>query len=488
MIKKMLSFMASIVAAGATATAIYAFDRLPTIKDTYQDIKSKPVMITESIYTIIDENGKLIELPTKRKTVKFYNWQDNSFVMIQYNDEGNPYLYEKVTFNADGLMTSSSLKTQKVSLDKTYEYAADFSGYDIYSVSDSVSDGQKLKSNSFAMEKEDDGFVSFEYAYNPDGTIAKTKKTTGYAYSGDLRKDAKKTQMQEGTVYYYYYEDGKLSSIIMEKDTATKKRRTYYLNNKKTNDESYEMNKNGDCIKETTSSTTYIYKYTYDGNKNWTQKDSFYEDKNDDIKYNHPLLRTKREIVYSGSTQEPAVPLTLYSFDSKDDILNDIENSLKEMEKNPVRTTSSKPFTSERTDPMDDKKVLYIVFNAPQKVNEYVDNISLVLRKKEGSAPEIYINWKEFLNEGSCLVTYRIDDEKARTEEWVLSSDEKASFYDGDTNELLEKLKYANTFIARTVPFNEPPCTAVFDISSLRNLDAKYSWLYKKDYDITVRQ
>ncbi|MBR1910879.1 MAG: hypothetical protein IJ828_00835 [Treponema sp.] len=472
--KQMLAY--SVAALTVTGTAA-AFDRLPTIKDTYQDIKGKPVMITESIYTIVDENGKLVELPTKRKTVKFYNWQNSSFVMIQYNDEGNPYLYEKVTFNADGLMNTSYLKTQKVSLDKTYEYTPDFSGYAIYS----SSEGEKTKLNSFAIEKEDDGLVSFEYAYNPDGTIAKTKKTTGFAYSGDLRKDAKKTQPQEGTVYYYYYEDGKLSSIIMEKDTATRNRRTYYLNNKKTNDAAYELNKNGDCIKETTSATTYIYKYTYDGNKNWIQKDSFYEDKNDDIKYPHPLLRTKREIVYSGSASEPEIPVALYSFDSKDDILADIENSLKEMEKNPVKVTSAKPFTSERTDPMDDKKVLYIVFNAPQKVNEYVDNISLVIRKKEGSAPDIYINWKEFLNEGSCIVTYRIDDEKARTEEWVLSSDEKASFYDGDTNELLEKLKHATTFIARTVPFNEPPCTAVFDISSLRNLDAKYSWLYKKD-------
>ena len=250
-LKQLLSFS---VASLISISTMSAFDRLPTIKDTYQDIKAKPVMITETIYTIIDKNGKLEELPTQRKTVKFYNWQNNSFVMIQYNDEGNPYLYEKVTFNADGLMTSSSLKTQKVSLDKTYEYNSDYSGYDIYS----VTDGKKIKSSSFSLEKEDDGIVSFEYAYNPDGSIAKTKKTTGFAYSGDLRKDAKKTQAQEGTVYYYYYEDGKLSSIIMEKDSASRNRRTYYLNNKKTNDESYELNKNGDCIKETTSSTTYI--------------------------------------------------------------------------------------------------------------------------------------------------------------------------------------------------------------------------------------
>ena len=119
----------------------YSFDRLPTVKDTYQDIKSKPAMITETIYTLIDENGKLVELPTQRKTVKFYDWQNNKFVMVQYNDEGNPYLYEKVTFNNEGLMISSALKTQKVSLDKTYEYNSDFSGYDIYT----VTDGEKLK-------------------------------------------------------------------------------------------------------------------------------------------------------------------------------------------------------------------------------------------------------------------------------------------------------------------------------------------------------
>ena len=129
----------------------YSFDSLPTVKDTYQDIKSKPAMITETIYTLIDENGKLVELPTQRKTVKFYDWQNNKFVMVQYNDEGNPYLYEKVTFNNEGLMISSVLKTQKVSLDKTYEYNSDFSGYDIYT----VTDGEKLKTNSFELVKED---------------------------------------------------------------------------------------------------------------------------------------------------------------------------------------------------------------------------------------------------------------------------------------------------------------------------------------------
>ena len=470
-----------------------AFDRQPTLRDTYQDVRTEPLQITEKIFTLSDQNGKYVELPTLRQNVKYFDWQRKVFVMVQYNDAGMPYLYEKVTFSDDGLLQSSVLKTRRALINKEYEYNADYTGYEVYSVSDSG----RIKVASFELEREDEGYSSFDYSYDKSGAITKTKKTTGYSFSGDLRKDAQNNPPNDGTVYYYFYEDGKLSSIITETDSSSKRRRTYYVNNKKTDDELSEVNDKGDVTRETTLTSTYIYKYIYDSNLNWVQKDSFYEDKTDDLKYRPPLLRPRREIVYSGTVTEPQMPDVLFSFESIDDKQDTADKTElaeatpeEEAEKDAsvvVKPSGLKPFTSERTDPMDDKKVLYIVFNAPQKVNAYVENVSLIIRKKEGQEPELYINWKEFLSQTSCFVTYRIDNGPARTEEWTVSTDEKASFYDGDTTALLDKLRTAQKFIARTTPFNEAPCTAEFDVSTLKNLDESYSWLYARDYT-TVRQ
>ncbi len=465
-----------------------AFDTQATISDMFSDVRGKPVLIEETFYTLTDRNGKLFEETTGRKTIRSYDWQNNSFSAISYNDAGNPYLYERSSYTADGLASSYMRKSKAGLISRRWEYNENFTAYDIYTA---LNGGEEYKSTSFSVEQEGGEWLSFEYSYDKAGNISKTKKTTGYPYKGDLRQDAKAGPATEGTVYYYFYEDDSLASITLEKDTSSKRVRTYYVNNKKIRTESFLLNKNADVEKETSSGSSYVYKYLYDGNGNWLQKDSFYEDSGDEIKYNRPLLRSKRSIQYNGSTEAIQEPDVLYAFDSGDDdsqeklaMQQTPEEALSEDDASKVPSESILygPFTSIKTDPMDDKQTLYLVFNAQEKVNDYSDNVSLVIRKKQGSKPEVYINWKEFLNHGRCLVSYRIDDGKARTEEWTLSTDEKASFFDGDVLQLLLKMKEANQFIARTTPFNEPPCTAIFDISSFKNLDEKYNWLFKKDW------
>ncbi|GEM_PF-1871278 len=451
--------------------SLYAFDKAPNVRDLLSDIHSQPSLITETIYTLSDENGKITEHPTLRKNIKHYNWTGRTLSVIRYNDAGKPYAYEKLTFTSDGLLSTSTLQTKGSTSVTSYEYTEDYSGYTQYV---SVDGGEKIKKQSFELGKEDGEYVSYEYSYASDGSIAKAKKTLHYAYSGDLRKDVLSMAENPDSVYYYHYTDGKISSIVVEKDSATRQRKVYYRNNKRYMEESFELNENGDCVKETSADSIYVYKYTYDSKGNWTQKDSFFENKNDDFKYDHPLLRTKRDIQYDPAAT-PAVPAEFFSFDAENDEIREEVLAADEL-------GSDKPFTSIKTDPIDDKKVLYIVFNAPQRVNDYVDNVTLVIKKKEGSKPELYVNWKEFLNERSCYVTYRIDDDKAKTEEWLLSTDEKASFYNGDIAALLDKLRNASQFIVRTTPFNEPPCTAIFDVSALRNLDRQYLWLYNRDY------
>ncbi len=482
--KKFLTFLGL----SFTVFASFAFDKQANIKDMYSDIHSQPVFIEESIFTLSDKNGKIIEEPTMRKTQRYYDWKSKSFTSIGYNDAGQPYLYEKVQFTNDELVKEYLRITEKGSISRRYAYNSDFSGYDVFT---KINDGEEKRTSSFSMDVELDKIVSFEYTYNDKGAIAKTKKTVGYPYTGDLRQDAKTKETPEGTVYYYFYEDDKLASITQETDTESNHKLSFYVNNKKVRTETYTYNKANDVEKETTAAANYLYNYTYDNNNNWLQKDSYYEDRTDEIKYSRPLLRTKRTIQYNGSVSQPGIPQTMYAFDAAysnqqtaatDSQTDSDAVASDDASKIPVSSSLKEPFTSIKHDPMDDKDTLYIVFNAPQHVNDYTESVSLVIRKKEGCKPEIYINWKEFLSQGPCYVTFRIDNDKARTEEWTMSTDEKASFYDGDTLELLIKLSKADQFIARTTPFNEPPCTAIFDISTLKNLPQKYNWLYKKDF------
>lgn len=48
------------------------------------------------------------------------------------------------------------------------------------------------------------------------------------------------------------------------------------------------------------------------------------------------------------------------------------------------------------------------------------------------------------------------------------SSDNSATFYPGDHEELIKRLAVSKRLVARTQPYNESPVTAVFDLTSIR--------------------
>ena len=153
-----------------------AFDTQANVTAMFSDVKGKPVLIEENFYTLTDRNGKLSEESTGRKTIRSYDWQAGSFSAIAYNDAGNPYLYERSSYTADGLAASYMRKSKAGLLQRRWEYNADFSSYDVYT---SLNGGDEYKSTTFTVERDGEGWSSFEYSYDKAGTIIKTKKTTG---------------------------------------------------------------------------------------------------------------------------------------------------------------------------------------------------------------------------------------------------------------------------------------------------------------------
>ena len=142
---------------------LHAFDKAPNVRDLLSDIRSQPTLITETIFTLSDENGKITEHPTLRKNIKHFNWIGKTLSVIRYNDAGKPYAYEKLTFTSDGLLSTSTLQTKKGSTLTKYEYLPDFSGWTQYV---SVNGGE---STGVLVDGESVVFVHAEVDYLPFG-------------------------------------------------------------------------------------------------------------------------------------------------------------------------------------------------------------------------------------------------------------------------------------------------------------------------------
>jgi hypothetical protein len=124
------------------------------------------------------------------------------------------------------------------------------------------------------------------------------------------------------------------------------------------------------------------------------------------------------------------------------------------------------------TDPMDDSKKVYFLLRSEKGSSSYGSPIVLVIRYSGGNT-ELYINWRDYLADNS-QVTYRIGSGEPNTQQWQQSNDSTATFYPGNVPELLRKLRDVERFVARTIPYDEGPTTAVFDVSGLKQAAAPH--------------
>ncbi|MBP5157290.1 MAG: hypothetical protein ILP18_05405, partial [Treponema sp.] len=58
----------SLLLAALATFPLAAFDTQANVADMFSDVKGKPILIEEEVYTLTDRNGKLHEESTGRKT------------------------------------------------------------------------------------------------------------------------------------------------------------------------------------------------------------------------------------------------------------------------------------------------------------------------------------------------------------------------------------------------------------------------------------
>ena len=246
---------------------------------------------------------------------------------------------------------------------------------------------------------------------------------------------------------------------------------------------SYDKDGELDCINETfyddaeleirtvsnrTGSLSFLsgtreYKYKYDDKRNWIKKTTFEARK----KYGETVFEAtniiRRKIVYSNG--ESSVPDTIKPVILKiDDNENNSANAIEaEIEKD--------LYVWEKVDPFDDVNTVYFSLSA-DKTRSSNENVSLVIRAKPDET-EVYIRWDNYLG-SEAYVTSRIDDGAVDEREWSISTDKEATFYPGDTVELIHAFINAEKYVVKITPYNESPVTAYFNLSGFSRKAEKY--------------
>lgn len=128
---------------------------------------------------------------------------------------------------------------------------------------------------------------------------------------------------------------------------------------------------------------------------------------------------------------------------------------------------------STKIDPIDDSQIILFVLTADSGEGVYGGPIGLIIRhSSEGT--EIYVNWASYMG-SDAYVTLRVGQEPAQQDEWMMSSDSKATFYPGNTVGLVKKLFAADKMVVQCTPYSENPITAIFDIRGLKNVSIPYA-------------
>lgn len=126
-----------------------------------------------------------------------------------------------------------------------------------------------------------------------------------------------------------------------------------------------------------------------------------------------------------------------------------------------------------RTNPMDDSKTVLLALKADQGQSRMGKPVTLFARCQSNTT-EVYINWNDYLGDDSRdvyeewkNVQVRIGSKPAQNQRWGISTDNTATFAPGWAGSLLQQMVGEERMVVSTIPYNENPITAIFDISGL---------------------
>ena len=115
---------------------------------------------------------------------------------------------------------------------------------------------------------------------------------------------------------------------------------------------------------------------------------------------------------------------------------------------------------------LDDTRTVTLILKSDSVRSHLTQPVVLVIRCLSKKI-ELFVEWNEHFGD-SANVRMRVGAEEAETRMWPLSNDHQATFYPGNTVELVTALFKVNQLVLQVSPLNENPVTAVFDPTGLQ--------------------
>lgn len=123
------------------------------------------------------------------------------------------------------------------------------------------------------------------------------------------------------------------------------------------------------------------------------------------------------------------------------------------------------------TSPINDTKNVYLQLEADTTIRSMWGQTTptLIARCKENTT-EVFVTWNVFLGTDSTEVLERFGSEPARTREWTLSTDNKATFHPGSDTEFLKTMLKHDKLLLQVTPYSESPVMISFDLRGLASV------------------
>lgn len=133
----------------------------------------------------------------------------------------------------------------------------------------------------------------------------------------------------------------------------------------------------------------------------------------------------------------------------------------------PAPTAVGEWKVSTKTSPIDNSRNVFLTLDANESIQGLGGRVqpALIIRCKEGRT-EAVINWGVYLGLDTTTVLTRLDDEKASTALWDISTDNKATFHKR-AEKFLRQLVGHQKLLAEVVPYGENPALVTFSIGGL---------------------
>lgn len=132
---------------------------------------------------------------------------------------------------------------------------------------------------------------------------------------------------------------------------------------------------------------------------------------------------------------------------------------------------------SEKTDPLNDSKIITFLLECDSGRNSWGKPLYLVIRhtyfSPEKHDQDLFIVWGEYMGSDPVYVTTRTGQDNPSTGPWSISTDSKATFCLRPELYIPELLS-ADKFVVKATPYGENPVIAVFDVRGLKAAHEPY--------------